>query len=172
MRSPKPNNENNKSSWLRLDVTVQVALITGMLTVAGLGVQTYGSYLSTKKDLRTSCVKRLDEREEKLRTKAEFMLVSFSKTMTYPYHPNPSHEELALRYETAVASAEALIANSPPRLATKTMNLLGRFMTAAQPTDDVTVRNARAADLAGEVNPWHAVYFEALMAFDADRKGC
>ncbi|WP_217190668.1 hypothetical protein [Pseudomonas shirazica] len=172
MRSPKPYNENKKSSWLRPDVPVQVALVTGVLTAAGLVVQTYGSHLSTEKDLRTSCVKRLDEREEKLRTKAELMLVSISKTMTYPYHPNPSHEELALRYETAVASAEALIANSPPRLATKTMNLLGKFMAAAQPTDDESARNARAADLASEVNPWHAIYFEELMAFDAERKGC
>jgi hypothetical protein len=172
MRSPKPYNENTKSRWLRLDVTVQAALIAGLFTASGVGLQTYGTHVSTQKDLRTSCVKRLDEREQNLRTKAEFMLVSISKTLSYPYHPNPSHEELALRYETAVASAEALIANSPPKLATKTMNLLGKFMTASQPVDDEKVRAARAADLAGEVNPWHAIYFEQLMAFDVERKGC
>ncbi|MDD1002382.1 hypothetical protein [Pseudomonas sp. TNT2022 ID642] len=153
-------------------MTVQAALIAGLFTASGVGLQTYGTHVSTQKDLRTSCVKRLDEREQNLRTKAEFMLVSISKTLSYPYHPNPSHEELALRYETAVASAEALIANSPPKLATKTMNLLGKFMTASQQTDDEKVRVAQAADFAGEVNPWHAIYFEQLMAFDVERKGC
>lgn len=172
MKCPKPLSDKPKKAWTKLDVTVQAAIVAGFFTAGGIGIQAYSSYTSIKKELRTSCVKRLDEREDKLRSRAEAMLVALSKSFSYPYHPDPSHEELALRYENAIASAEALVAHSSPKLATKTMNLIGDYMQAMQLTDDEGTRAQRSADLARQIEDWHHVYFQELTEFDLERKDC
>jgi len=171
MKLPKLGKAESKG-WTKIDVTVQAAVIAALSAAVVAGMTSYSGYVSTSQTMRVSCVKRIDDQEDKLRSRAETLLTSIAKLLAYPSHPDPTLEALAERYDSAVVAGHALIANAPPELAVKTMHLIGRLMKVSIPTGDTTLDAKHLQEFQDEINPWHQAYFDQLMKFDSYRSGC
>jgi len=172
MRLPKIMSRAEPKGWTKLDVTVQAAIIAGIFAAVGAAMTTYSGYVATSQTIMMSCVKRLDDQEDKLRARAETLLTSIGKLLAYPGHPNPTAEGLADRYDTAIVAGHSLIASAPPALAVKTMHLIGSLMQVSNPTGNSAEDNKQQRQFQESINPWHQAYFDELTHFETDRKGC
>jgi Tfp pilus assembly protein PilE len=73
MKLPKLGKAESKG-WTRIDVTVQAAVIAALSAAVVAGMTSYSGYVSTSQTMRVSCVKRIDDQEDKLRVRAETLL--------------------------------------------------------------------------------------------------
>jgi hypothetical protein len=172
MKLPRLVGKAESTGWTRIDVTVQAAIIAALSATVGVGITTYSSQASTNQTMKLSCVKRIDDQEDKLRARAETLLTSIAKLTAYPAHPNPTSEALANHYDAVVVAGQSLIANAPPFLAVKTMHLIGRIMKISMPTDDAAENAKNISEFQAEIIPWHQAYFDQMRQFEIDRVGC
>lgn len=161
------NAAKTRSFPLNAIATAAIAALTG---IVGAGIGAYATLASSEKVRIESCIKRIDDREQKTREKAEALLGNIGRFIGVTAGVGDDYK-MAEPGQKIIQSAFELTAYGPPELNLISIHLavvIHQGLTAKTPEQKMeAIKSAGTA-----LNGWSPNYSKLMVAFEKSRVDC
>ncbi|MHC8305469.1 hypothetical protein [Pseudomonas sp. PB3P13] len=169
------NDANGATKKLELRNGLLIAVITSVLTLAGVMSTGLTSWISSSQSSATTksqaCIVRLDTQEQNFRGKADQFLVALGGFSALLAHKKLDNEAYNTRLDDLMKAGYSFSAYAPEKLATLSRNLVTQLKNAIHLEDESESKQA-LQDFYKSNQQWNDDFQQSLKELASDRSGC